>query len=277
MVQAGGLTCIYRAMLFLWIAQASGIRCKEVCSRAPAHSQTECASTPVSPILESLTSPRSSWSDRKCLNKEGLDQHVKGLAVRLRGGVNETGEVVRKRTVCTMPGCGDRQMPVAGDCPYCTLKFCSSHRLPEVTSYSILIFDPIRPCFGAVCLSLEEWTLVAIDAESIFMSFPGPLMWEDRGLQRGGLPSQLAEALRGGKARSRAAGELWEEPKRLQTILTPTFDTVSIALTVSSVAAKVREGQLRTSSTAGSSGLLFCMSSTLTLGHRRRCSTSAAV
>ena len=52
--------------------------------------------------------------------------HLVGLGCRLRGGSKS------HRTKCSHQGCKGLYMALAGDCPYCTNRFCMAHRLPEV-------------------------------------------------------------------------------------------------------------------------------------------------
>ncbi|KNC73937.1 hypothetical protein SARC_13504 [Sphaeroforma arctica JP610] len=45
------------------------------------------------------------------------------LVLRLRGGA-------KKR--CALEDCNERQAPIIGDCRFCVMKYCKSHRLPEM-------------------------------------------------------------------------------------------------------------------------------------------------
>ena len=63
------------------------------------------------------------WSDHT-VNSEPSERL--GLGCRLRGGAKS------HRTKCSHQGCKGMYMPLAGDCPYCSNRFCMSHRLPEV-------------------------------------------------------------------------------------------------------------------------------------------------
>ena len=55
-----------------------------------------------------------------------------GLGCRLRGGAKS------QRTKCNHQGCKGTYMPLAGDCPYCSNRYCMSHRLPEVCTVYLL-------------------------------------------------------------------------------------------------------------------------------------------
>jgi len=39
-----------------------------------------------------------------------------------------------KKTVlrCDYEGCKNKRAPMIGDCSYCTMKYCTQHRLPEL-------------------------------------------------------------------------------------------------------------------------------------------------
>jgi hypothetical protein len=50
----------------------------------------------------------------------------------LSGGCRLRGGAKSHRTMCSHKGCKSTYMPLAGDCPYCSSRFCMSHRLPEV-------------------------------------------------------------------------------------------------------------------------------------------------